>query len=119
MAKDDYHVIVFKILVYLYAVLKREIAFDVITFKKAIKYDEINEQYFNSVLDMMKKEDLINGVTVIKAWGNDLIVASDLKDMHITSNGIHYLEENSTMNKIKQFLLENVELITSLITKVL
>lgn len=119
MAKNDYDVIVFKILVYLYAVLKHEIIFDLITFKKAIKYEDINEQYFNSILDMMHKDGYIDGVVIAKAWGNDLIVASDLKDMYITSNGIHYLKENDIMNKIKNLLTNNVELISSLIVKVL
>lgn len=32
MAKDDYHVIVYKVLLYLYAVLKRKIVFDKISF---------------------------------------------------------------------------------------
>lgn len=118
MARDDYDAIVFKILVYLYAVFKRKIPFEKLTFKKATKYDEINEQYFNSVLDMMQKEGLIDGVVFVKAWGHDLILASDLEDMAITYNGIHYLKENDKMSKAKTFLLENVELITSLIEKV-
>nr|DAM88885.1 MAG TPA: hypothetical protein [Caudoviricetes sp.] len=37
MAKDDYNVIVFKILTYLYAVLKRETVFDISKFKLATR----------------------------------------------------------------------------------
>lgn len=119
MAKDDYDVIVFKVLVYLYAVLKKKIVFDELTFSKAIKLENINDQYFNSILEMMSKEGLIDNVFFTKAWGNDLILLSDLKDMQITSEGIHYLKENDRMAKIKNFLIDNVELITSLISKVL
>lgn len=43
------------------------------------------------------------------------ILCSDLIDMTITSNGIHYLNDNKKMNKIKEYLLSNVDTIASLI----
>ena len=45
MAKDDYDVIVFKILTYLYALLKGKEIFDQAKYDKAISKKDINEEY--------------------------------------------------------------------------
>lgn len=119
MAKDDYDVIVFKILVYLYAVAKHKILFEKNTFYNAIKIDDIGEEYLNFILGSMKHDELIDGITFARAWGNELVLASDLENMYITSDGIHYLKENDRMNKIKNFLINNIEFISTLVTKVL
>ena len=58
MAKDDYNVIVFKILIYLYAVLKRITVFDINELKMAV--GGINENYLNDLLEMMQKEGFID-----------------------------------------------------------
>ncbi len=50
MAKDDYDTIVYKILLYLYACLKRKIVFDRTTFFKAIDKDAICDEYLADIL---------------------------------------------------------------------
>lgn len=50
MAKDDYDVLVFKILLYYYGVLKREIAYTDVSFKAAIKYKDISEEYLSDFI---------------------------------------------------------------------
>lgn len=115
MAKDDYDTIVFKILLYLYAVLKRKITFDEQAFYHAIGFKNIDNDYFINILYMMHEDGLIDGIVLKKAWGNTYILCSDLIDMTITSNGIHYLNDNKKMNKIKEYLLSNVDTIASLI----
>ena len=58
MAKDDYNVLVYKILIYLYACLKRKIAFNETVFKSII-YDMTVEKYKKSPYNMNEKEAYI------------------------------------------------------------
>lgn len=113
MAKDDYNVIVFKILTYLYAVLKRKTVFDINEFKTAI--GSIDENYFNDLLEIMQKEGFIDGLIFAHAWGIESIICNDLSDMRITFKGMQFLTENSKMQEVKNFLLKNVDTISSLI----
>ena len=113
MAKDDYNVIVFKILTYLYAVLKRKTVFDINEFKTAI--GNVDENYLNDLLEMMQKEGFIDGLIFAHAWGIESIICNDLTDMKITFKGMQFLTENSKMQEIKNFLLKNVDTISSLI----
>ena len=115
MAKDDYDVIVFKILLYFYGCLKRNIKFDKAVFEKTIGLKDISEDYFNQILKMMKDENLIEDIFFTKAWGNVYIPISDLSDITITADGIHYLKENSAMQKAKEYIKEGVDLAAKLI----
>lgn len=74
MAKDDYDVVVFKILLYYYAIFKGTILFNETEFKRAIKYDSFADGYLERVLKLMSEENLIDEVYVSKAWGNQFIV---------------------------------------------
>lgn len=113
MTKDDYDVLAFKILLYLYAIFKGNQVFDIDIFKKAIT--NIDDDYLNRVLAMMQDEKLIQGLFFQKVCGNEKIIINDLADMSITSDGIHYLLENKRMTKIKNFLLDQAGTIASLI----
>lgn len=115
MAKDDYDVVVFKILLYYYAVFKGTILFNEAEFKRAIKYDSFTDGYLERILKLMSEENLINGVHVSKAWGNQYMMLNNLSDIEITAVGIHYLKENSRMETVKKYLLDHIEMITSLI----
>ena len=113
MAKDDYNVIVFKILTYLYAVLKRKTVFDIKEFKTAV--GNIDENYLSDLLEMMQKENFIEGLIFVHAWGIESIICNDLSEMRITFKGMQFLTENNKMREIKNFLLKNVDTISSLI----
>ncbi|MDY4064954.1 MAG: YjcQ family protein [Ligilactobacillus agilis] len=113
MAKDDYDVVVFRILVYLYAIFKGEQIFDQHIFLKVIS--KVEEEYLYRVLEMMQSEGLIEGLQFKKAWGGVVILINDLDDISITSDGIHYLLENSRMKKVKDFLSGQTGAIASLI----
>ena len=114
MARDDYHVIVFKILVYLYAVLKNNRIFNQKEFDKAIGRKDINEEYLLRVYKMMEDEGLIKNAVLSQAWGNDLIPLFEEKDIVITAQGIRYLEDNDKMKEVGQFLKEKVDTIIKL-----
>ena len=117
MAKDDYNVLVYKILVYLYACFKRRIVFDRKVFMKTI--GRVNEDYLADVLRLMKTQGLIDGYSCTKAWSGTYIMTSDFEDLEITAEGINYLQENDRMHKVGEFLVENADAIAGLIKKIL
>jgi len=119
MAKDDYNVIKFKILVYLYACAKRKLVFDEVAFKKAA--GDINEEYLMYILRNMQDDMYIKGLLFVKAWGNEYILASSLQENppEITSYGIEEVTDNDRTDKIKKMLIESADIIASLIKIVL
>lgn len=119
MAKDDYYVVAFKILTYLYACLKRITLFDEDVFKQIIDKQKIADEYLTDILHMMTEEGMITGLVFTKAWGNTYILANEYGNMKITSFGITYLNENSTMSKIKGAVKDNTGLIGELVKMVL
>lgn len=114
MAKDDYDVIAYRILTYLYACMKRKILFDEATFRAAVRKNVDSEEYFTTVLKLMTDEGLIEGLVIIRAWGDTYILASDIRDMRITASGIHYIKDNSMMRKIGETLRESADIISEL-----
>ena len=115
MAKDDYSVLVYKILLYFYACMKRRIIFDQQVYDKAVGKDKLNDGYIENVYKMMQDEGLIEGFSFTRPWGMTLISLSSDKDIRITQAGVHYLEENSRMNKVKKYLLGKVDFMAELI----
>lgn len=119
MAKDDYNVIVFKILVYYYGILKRKVEFEQIAFDYLIDKDSVNSDYFNDVLIMIANEGLISGVSIIVENGTFRISTNHLHDINITHKGVQYIEENSKMKEVKKCLSEVPGAVSELIKIVL
>lgn len=119
MAKDDYDVIVYKVLVYYYACFKQKIIFEEEVFKHTVSKDIEKEEYLIKILLLMQTEGLITGLSFTKAWGGDYILINDLADAEITAEGIHYLKDNSKMKAIGESLKEAVDLIAKLAVLVL
>jgi len=117
MAKDDYNVIVYRVLVYLYACLKREIMYEDAAFQAAVRKNVDSDEYFTDVLRMMQEEGLIEGLVFQKVWGNNVVLISDVSEARITATGIRYLQENSAMKKVGVFLKESADIIASLASK--
>lgn len=115
MAQDDYDVIVFRILTYLYAVMKRKEVFQQLNYDHAIKKSKINEDYLNDVYRLMANEGLIEGTLFKETWGTALIPLFDEKDLRITAKGIHYLEDNDKMKAVGKFLLDKADDIVKLV----
>lgn len=114
MAKDDYNVIVYRVLVYLYGCLKGKTVYEEKAFNAAVRKGVENDEYFVRALNLMQKDGLISGLVISKAWGNAYILASDLSDAEITAEGIRYLQENSTMKKVGETLKASADIIASL-----
>lgn len=104
MAKDDYDVIVFKILTYLYRKLKNK--YEDETYLYPLTNDfPINENYFLSILEDLEEKKYVKNLKLTKAWGGD-IVGYDLSKLTITGDGIAYLRDNSRMRKLINIIKE-------------
>ncbi len=103
MARDDYHVIVYQILAYLYTQLKAGNRVDPELLKANSKYLNINELYWTYIMENLLRDGFITGITVNKPWGNDTVV-SGLENAMITPRGIEYLTDNSFLVKAREFL---------------
>ena len=103
MAKDDYHVIVYQILAYLYTKLKAGEPVDGNMINHDSQYLGINRQYWLYIIDNMLEQGLITGPVITNPWGKETIV-SGLEDTQITPHGIEYLCDNAFLEKAKQFL---------------
>ena len=114
MAKDDYDVIVYRILVYYYALMKRKIVFEETTFYESVKKNVENDQYFADILRLMQDEELLQGLSYVKAWGGDYILVSNPREAKITAKGIHYLKDNSKMKQVGETLKEAADIIATL-----
>lgn len=103
MAKDDYYVIAYQILAYLYTSLKGGKDIDEKYLKKDSPYfGPINEKYWKYILENLYRDEYIRGFS-LSYFDNDLYV-SELEKMEITPKGIDYLVDSSLMEKAKRFL---------------
>lgn len=103
MAKDDYYVIVYKILADLYGNLKAGKEND----PAMLMYDgglfNINRKYWTYIFDNLVKDGYITGLTHIEE-GDGYYLKGQLPHCQITPRGIEYLCENSLAEKARQFL---------------
>ena len=103
MAKDDYHVIVYQILAYLYTQLKSGKDVDPELLKPESQYLNINERYWTFIMENLLEDGLIDGITTTKVWGGQILI-QNLGEARITPRGIEYLTDNSFLSKAKEFL---------------
>lgn len=113
MAKDDYDVLVFKILTYLYACLKGKAFYDPDVVEKTF-FRGVTEAYRTYILRHMADSGLIEGYRYTHAWGNVYVSLTDLSECQIAPAGITFLKENSTMKKVLSALQESGDVTVSL-----
>lgn len=111
MAKDDYHVIVYQILAYLYQCLKKGVAVEAKNLENNCKYFQINRSYWMYILYHMQESGLVEGLAFIDLDGTDIPLPTCLEDCRITPQGIEYLCDNSFMEKARQFLKDIKEIV--------
>lgn len=108
MARDDYPVIVYQILSYLYKQLKEGKAIQEEYLMPDGKLFRINQNYWLYILINLQKDGYIDGLDFIERnyAGEEGIVREvyDLKYCNITPKGIEYLTDNSFIQKAKDFL---------------
>ena len=100
MAKDDYDFLVFRILTYLYACFQRRCHFETTAFMKRVISQEVSEDYLVDVLRFMTREELIEGLAFVNAWGNDYTLACDYAD---TLDTVHKLTD--TIKNIDKIMM--------------
>lgn len=99
MAKDDYHVIAYGILAYLYACLKKGEAVS-LEFLNSDTF-KVNDSYWEYILIHLYEDGYIEGAAIIPVLGKQLRSIKLRPDLMITPKGIEYLQENSMMRKAK------------------
>lgn len=106
MAKDDYHVIVYQILSYLYGQLKKGLPVDPACLRNNGKLYTIPEAYWQYIIVNLLNAGYICGVTAtskININNERVVVIQNLEDAQITPAGIEYLTENSFLRKAARF----------------
>ena len=99
MAQNDMHVIMYRILAYLYACLKDGVDVD----RDVISWEtlRINERYWCAIVTELVGRGYVRGVTVTHADNAAMVFVSDPT---ITMTGVEFLMENSMMAKARRFL---------------
>lgn len=98
MAKDDYFVIAYRILHYLYKCFMSGEAPDMdFISPDALK---INPGYFVNVMESLSDEGYIKGVCFPRSIGAPIGVK--FSNLKITQAGIEFLQENSSIQKAKK-----------------
>ena len=115
MAKDDYHVIVYQILAYLYQCLKKGIPVEAKNLEHNCKYFQINKNYWAYIMFHLQDMNLIEGLGFIEIDGADYPIPVELECCRITPAGIEYLCDNSFMAKAKVFIKEAKDIIAPFI----
>lgn len=92
MAKNDYYVLVYRVLMYLYNCLKNGEDIDIS--KLTPQWLCINDRYFEYIFD---KGFILNAAYIEDYAGKHL-----QNDIMISPKGISYLHENSTIQKVKR-----------------
>ena len=114
MAKDDYFVLAYRFLSYLYACLKsgERPSWEYLNY--GTKDFPIGEEYWNSLLGHLIDDGLIEGLVKIEY----LSAKDEFKEISdgvkITPKGIEYLQENSAMKKAAEFLKSVKEIVPGL-----
>lgn len=100
MASDDMHVIMYKILSYLYACMKagERPARERYAWDGALN---IPESYWSHIMSELVEHRYISGITIVKVSGAIIARGSEPA---ITMEGVEFLQQNSMMRRAMEFL---------------
>ncbi|MBR3494250.1 MAG: hypothetical protein IKH38_02380 [Clostridia bacterium] len=104
MAKDDYHVIVYKVLGYLYRQLKKGEPVDPEMIRPGSKICPINETYWKYILTTMQEEKLIRGLDIEEGQEDFDPDDEQLKRLIITVKGIELLSDNQLGDRVDKLI---------------
>ena len=105
MAKDDYHVIVYQILSYLYQQLKSGAPVDEQMLSAEALFG-INEKYRGYILKNLLNDGYVTGFVAKESKyinQQTSLHFLNLDECEITPKGIEYITDNSFLNKAKEF----------------
>lgn len=104
MAKNDYYVIAYLILSYLYECLKQDIKPDIKQIANDAQNIDIPYNYWCYIIKHLYQDGYIEGVAIVKTLAGEGVKLKS--DFMITPKGIEYLDENSSMAKAKDFVMK-------------
>lgn len=102
MAKDDFHVIAYKILRYLYECMKHDKPIQLNQFAWKCEMFDIPRNYWLEIIAVLVKEGYMIGFDIIENT-KDAPRINVQEPFKITHKGIDFLEENSRMKKAAEF----------------
>lgn len=107
MSKNDFFVVAYRILSYLYECFMMGEKPDLDMYSpEALK---INNGYWTNVMETLSDDGYIKGITFVPRTGG--APGIKLSNPKITAKGIEYLQENSAIQKAKSFLKELKEIV--------
>lgn len=107
MTKDDYHIIVYQILAYLYQCLKSGEFPNTGGMNIFRERAGINSRYWHYILIHLLEDGYIEGASIVPVVETREKQVRFNPDFAITPKGIDYLEDNSFMRKAKKFVTDN------------
>lgn len=105
MANNDYHVIVYKVLKYLYECLKSGNKPSLEYLSCGSRDFPVESEYWTYIIRNLYENGFVTGVRETTVLGKGRVYDMDVS-VEITPKGIEYVLENSTMAKAKKFLQE-------------
>ena len=114
MSRDDYHVIVCRILVYLYSCLKNGEKPSLEYLKYNSEDFPVGKDYWQYIWSHIFNDGYIEGVELISIMGESMKAVKLTESVSITPKGIEYLQENTPMKKAMSFLKDLKETIPGL-----
>lgn len=112
MAKNDYYVIVYQILSYLYQRLKKgeQVKSSMLNYDSPL-FDAINKKYWAYIIYQLSKMGFVEGIDFAELDGLNIPYPVNLDNCMITPLGIEYLCDNSMIQKAKRFLKDISEIV--------
>lgn len=112
MAKDDYHVLAYRILTYLYQCLKEGAVPDL----DYIGYEAlgIEESYWHYIMLHLLTDEMIEGASKFNLVGRSKPLVKLTSDIMVTPKGIEFMQNNSAMKRAYDFLKSVKEIIPGL-----
>lgn len=100
MAQNDMHVVMYKILCYLYDCMKRDVDPDADCFNYVAM--GIPERYWCDIMRELFGKHFISGVMVVPSGSSVKIV---LQRPRVTMDGVEFMQENTMMSKARDYLI--------------
>jgi len=104
MPNDDYHVVVFRILKYLYMQLKKGEPVEAEMLRHDSKICKVNEMYWRYIVTSMQEEGLIRGLKKGEGWEDFDPLEEQLANLQITPKGIDVLSDSRMGERVDKLI---------------
>lgn len=104
MAKDDYYVLAYRILAYLYLCLKEGEIPDQNYIGPDSETLNISRNYWEYIMAHLYQDGYLEGIALVPTVGKVNPGIKILRSVMITPKGIEFLQDNSAMSKAREFL---------------